>query len=215
MILAIFSSPSLLENLRNILYSLSTETENPGEYRTSIRQLNIKHVMEGVPLVMSLLQEVLRVKSVNLTGRMVLSDTLLKDRYLLKKDSFLLIPAAELHWSPSIWGATVNEFDPQRFVNDGRPGLPKIAPSASQGFGGGSALCPGRYFASIEIISMVVLFVLRFNITPVCGDWHVAPGQPHIITAILHPSEGFEGNITEREGYKSQVWDFSFTESVS
>lgn len=59
MIVAIFSNPSLLENLRNILYALSTETENPGEYRTSIRQLNIKHVMEGVPLVMSLLQEVL------------------------------------------------------------------------------------------------------------------------------------------------------------
>lgn len=207
-IVAIFSNSSLLENLRNRLYALSTEKENPGEYRTSIRQLNIKHVMEYVPSVMSLLQEVFRVKSTNATGRVVLSDTLLEDRYLLKKGSFLLLPAAELHWSPSIWGATVDEFDPQRFMSDQQPGLPKVAPSALRGFGGGSAMCPGRYFASIEIISWVVLFVLRFNISPVCGDWHVAPGHPHIITSILSPSEDFEVSITEREEYKSQVWDF-------
>lgn len=80
-------------------------------------------------------------KSSNATCQIVLNDTLLKDKYLLKKYSFLLISAAELHWSPSIWGTTVNEFDPQRFVKYQQPRLPKIAPSAFRGFGGGPALC--------------------------------------------------------------------------
>ena len=45
--------------------------------------------------------------------RVVLKDTRLENQYLLKKDSILLIPSAELHNNPSVWGPTLKDFDPQ------------------------------------------------------------------------------------------------------
>jgi cytochrome P450 len=45
-----------------------------------------------------------------------------------------------------------------------------IHPAAFRGFGGGKTLCPGRHFATNEILLFTALIVHGFDITPLEGD---------------------------------------------
>lgn len=62
----------------------------------------------------------------------------------------------------------MDEFYHKRFVKE-----PKIKhdPVAFRAFGGGATLCPGRHFASTEILAFASIILLRFDIKPVTGSW--------------------------------------------
>jgi cytochrome P450 len=38
-------------------------------------------------------------------------------------------------------------------------------------FGGGKTLCPGRHFATNEVLAVVAMFIVRLDMTPVGGEW--------------------------------------------
>ena len=207
----IYSNVTLLEELRSRLSAFIVASSDPTNLSITVRHLNITHVMEGCPLLVSLLQEVLRMQSANAAGRIVLKDTLLDGRYLLKKDSVLLIPAAELHTNSAVWGPTVNEFDPKRFMKQGGP---KIPASAFRAFGGGTALCPGRFFALTEILSIVAMMVLQYDLKPVGGKWIIPKSQPNILTSVLSPDQDVRVIVVGREGYGDSRWNFTLTGSA-
>ena len=110
-------------------------------------QVNIAETIAGYPLLASLVQETLRVQSTNASEHLLLKDTLLEDQYLLKRDSILLIPSAELHKSASVWGPTFKDFDPQRFMQKRINGV-KVPASAYRAYESGALMCPGRYLAA-------------------------------------------------------------------
>ncbi|RDL36936.1 uncharacterized protein BP5553_04369 [Venustampulla echinocandica] len=56
-------------------------------------------------------------------------------------------------------------------------------------YGGGSAICSGRFFAKQEILAAVVLIVLKFEIEP--RGWFTHHGKKSIREA--KPDEGFAG----------------------
>lgn len=215
-ITSIYSDPLLLTSLRDKLSAFVSASPSPVTPNKTVYRLDITEVIRGCPLLVSLVQEVLRMQSTNAAGRMVLEDTLLDGRYLLRKGSTVLIPAAQLHNDGSIWGESVGEFKPSRFIKQaGRHRETRIPASAFRAFGGGTALCPGRFFATTEILSLVAMLVLRYDIAPVGGKWNVPKGRSHIITSVLSPEQDVEVTVTEREGYEHVVWDFVLTESVS
>ncbi|KAI4114384.1 MAG: hypothetical protein LQ338_008016, partial [Usnochroma carphineum] len=45
---------------------------------------------------------------------------------------------------------------------------------AFRAFGGGTTLCPGRQFATTEILATVVTMIMRYDFIPAEGRW-VAP----------------------------------------
>jgi cytochrome P450 len=116
--------------------------------------------MKDIPILFSVLQESLRHRSSGAGARLVLEDTLVDDNYLLKKDSFLMILNHELHFSAQAWGSTAQKFSGERFS----PTSKKIPPGAFRGFGGGVNLCPGRFFAITEIMVLVAMLVMRYDI---------------------------------------------------
>ncbi|EXV05688.1 cytochrome P450 [Metarhizium robertsii] len=110
------------------------------------------------PTLVAVFRESLRIGSENFSVRLIKEDVLLADRYFLKKDAVVQIAGGIIHAAKSIWGDDADEFNPQRFL------APKaqsggIHPAAFRGFGSGKTLCPGRHFATNEILLFAALIV--------------------------------------------------------
>lgn len=127
----IFSDPVVLEEVRAaVLPLVETKMDRHG----LIHEMNVGKIRE-VPILSSILHESLRHYGSGTGTRIVMEDTLLDNKYLLKEDTFIFMPNKSYHFSPSAWGSTVDEFDPHRFTTSKRP------PGAFRGFGGGANLC--------------------------------------------------------------------------
>ena len=105
---------------------------------------------------------------------MVKENTLLTDHYFLKKGAVVQIAGGVIHADQSIWGDNVEDFNPGRFLESrqqsGNAKQNQIHPAAFRAFGGGKTLCPGRHFAMNEILSLVALVVLIFDIQAPDGN---------------------------------------------
>ena len=204
----VYSQPSLLEEIRAAVACYIHTSKDSQDKLTF--NVNIAEVIPGCPLLESLVQETLRAQSTNASGRIVLQDTLLENRYLLKKDSILLIPSAELHSDASVWGPSHKEFDPWRFLNRRAKGAKQPA-SAYRAFGSGDAVCPGRFFATNEIITILVIMVLKYDLSPGSEErWVMPKSHPHITTSILTPTKDIKVVSTGREGFEHVSWKFSW-----
>lgn len=199
----VYSNPPLLTKIRQHVDSLSHDTH--GKFVT----INVPDVIAGCRLLGSLVQEVLRVHSTNAAGRVVLQDTLIEERYLLKKDALLFIPSANIHHSESAWGPTASTFDPERFLQDSDPkSAHKVPGYAYRAFGSGASVCPGRHFATYEILTILIITVLRFDIIPVRRSWEMPKTKSHITTSIMTPIEDVEVRLKQREEMRGMEWAF-------
>lgn len=169
MVYHLYSDPVALEDCRQelskVISNVTTTTEN-GE-TTKVHTIDMSQVKVSCPVLLSTLQEVLRTHTIGISTRLVMEDHMLDNKYLLKKGNTVMIPGPVQHTSTSAWGPNVNDFDHRRFL----PKNKRHNPVAFRGFGGGTTLCPGRHFASTEILAFTAMLILRFDITPVEGKW--------------------------------------------
>jgi cytochrome P450 len=107
--------------------------------------------------------------------RIALEDHMLDGKYLIKKGGTVMIPGHVQHSSAAIWGDDVAEFKHTRFVKT--PGSKRYNSVAFRGFGGGTTLCPGRHFATMEILLFATLLMLRFDVRLANGatEWPIPP----------------------------------------
>ena len=210
----VLSNAELLLDLRQQLEAFVYPHPQDGAQYHQAVSIEMAQVLKECPLLNSILEEVLRIRSSNASGRMVMRDTMLNDQYFLKAKSTVLIPSTSVHNNASIWGPSVKSFDPYRFVKQEDAQMPRQPAYAYRAFGGGAALCPGRYLASMEILSVLTIIVLRFDITPVdsrgvATPWWEPKSRPHILTSILSPAKDIPVLITEREKYRDCTWHFT------
>lgn len=148
----IYSDPRLLRDVRQEISEFMQTTYSPNGG-------NIKHILDitklqnACPTLVSTYREVLRTRTSASTSRWITEDTILADKYLLKKDSVLLIPGAVIHADP-VWGPDAKEFNPRRFM-----GKSDLKAGANRSWGGGHTLCPGRFFATTEVTSSAAMMV--------------------------------------------------------
>lgn len=165
----VYSDPAVLEDCRR-------ELERIVEVADGFSTIDITSVKTKCPALLSTLQEVLRFRHIGVSARVVLQEEkLLGDQYRLKKGSMLMIPTPVYHSDPGVWGPTVSEFDHRRFAPEGAGSNGNTTKSTKKGpnartsyrpFGGGHVLCPGRHFATTEILAFAALAILRFDIEP-------------------------------------------------
>ncbi|KAJ3101753.1 hypothetical protein HK100_004490 [Physocladia obscura] len=76
------------------------------------------------------------------------------------------ISAVGMHYNPNIWGPTVNEFKPERFLEDGdlEFSTTKLGFAA---FSEGPRACVGKKFAQIEFVTLLTLVSQKYT-------WRVA-----------------------------------------
>ena len=202
----VYSQPTLLEEVRAaIAPHIQLSPQGP------TRHVNIAEVAAECPLVASIVHETLRVQSVGTSTRKVLKDTLIDGQYLLKQGSTVLMPSAELHNTSSVWGSSSTAFDARRFCPNQKLEAKKPT-SEYRAFGGGSFLCPGRFLAVNEIIIILVIMVLKYDLDPVDQDhsWSWPRSQSDLATALLAPADDIRVKIRERKGYEAGPGEWAF-----
>lgn len=198
-VLHVFADPDLLVRVRDELQGITSRGEEDG---SEISTLAIDDLCKKCPLLVAVYRECLRLNSDNNSIRVVKETTILADRWYLAQGSIVQIAGGVIHADPSIWGSNVNEFDPSRFLRgsrgvDGterRKEQRQFHPAAFRAFGGGKTLCPGRHFAMAEILSLVALIVLQFDMGAPGGGRISVPAKNDAVLPvhILEPVEPVE-----------------------
>ncbi|KAJ6111892.1 hypothetical protein N7523_007953 [Penicillium sp. IBT 18751x] len=209
----IYSRPELLNDLRKEveLNALSVRTDG-----TLV--IDIGALRGRCPLLLSTFQEILRTRTMSSPTRYVTQDTLIAEKYLLKAGSLVTMPSIEMGKQPEVWGETADEFDARRFMK----GVASATRSGEREprrlggfmtFGVSPTICPGRHFASSEILGMVATMILRYHISPVSGIWEEPEKVLHSLVSIMNPVKGaFPVNVKRRREYQDAKWDFHVEE---
>ena len=205
MLCHIYSDASLLHHIRQ-------ELEMAGVSK-SVDQttwtLNVLAMRETCQLLHSTFQELLRVHAMGAGARYVREDVMLNNEYLLKKGMVVQMPMAVMHSDPRIWGPEVADFQPRRFMKQTDAARENRSQSvAYRPFGGGASLCPGRHFVTLEVMALTALMVLRFDITPSCGEWHIPPQrQESLATNVFPPHKDIRVKV-KRKGFEDMKWEY-------
>lgn len=191
---------------------VSTPSFTSSDPDSATHLIDITKLRAQCPLFVSVYQEAMRLNSTNASVRKVLADTIIGDKYLFAKDAIVQMPSAAIHNNPAFFGPDPQAFDPRRFVKPDPSTTkgPKRPPGAFRVFGGGATLCPGRHFASTEILGFVSALVMGFEIAPAGGGPWVLPKSvdSRLMTAILGPVGDVSVRVERRRGFEAARWGF-------
>ncbi|KAH7254211.1 cytochrome P450 [Fusarium redolens] len=197
LLISIFSRPDLLKEIRS---ELEATLEDPSSGTVS---LDCTTIREKCPIFMSTYDEVLRMTSGIATVRYTNEDTLIQDRWLLKKGAQVQMPTAFIHADPTTWGADADVFDHTRFLKSKvLTKEQKTRRSAAfRPFGGGNTLCPGRHFASYEVLTFAGSVLLGFDMSPTTESFIVPPmDRSKLPLTSLKPAGDITVNLSRRSG---------------
>ncbi|KAI0102133.1 cytochrome P450 [Nemania sp. FL0031] len=204
MIYNIYSDPEVLDECRKEVEQLVQVDKD------SISTIDLSKVKSSCPILLSTWQETLRHMHIGVSARVVAKDTMLDNKYLLKKDATVMVITPVLHSDISTWGPTAGEFNYRRFLRE--PGAQRAKPAAFRSFGGGTTLCPGRHFVSTEVMSFVAIFLLRFELKPATrhGKWVQPRMNLPMTSSMPTPKDKVPVEVTPRD---NREWRVSFSAS--
>lgn len=199
----VFSDAKLLTLVRDQAHAILMVSKYD-EFNTWT--IDLDRIAEA-PALTAVVHETVRFRSSGLAARIVQEDVMLEGRHLLKKGSYLMIPSRELHFSTKSWGESAGIFQPERFMTS-----KKANSGAFRGFGGGVNACPGKYFATLEIVMIIAMFVLRYDVIPKSGKW-VDPQQDmrNMSVTTSPPQKKVIVEVAPREGFGDGLWAFKLT----
>ncbi|KAM7202918.1 Cytochrome P450 [Naviculisporaceae sp. PSN 640] len=200
--------PGLRDQVRKEIDACTETTATKAADGSDIitKTVEITTLKEKCPLLLSAYQETLRYKAMGTSVREVLEDTTL-DGYLLKKGAMLQMPTRIIHTDETIWGPTVNDFNPRRFLPEEKANRPRDV--CFRSFGGGKTLCPGRHFATNEVLAVVAVFLSRFDMEPVDpkrGWIEPTSDKTNVASVIMEPDEDVKVNVRVRKGFEGVKW---------
>lgn len=204
MLVHIYSDSALLREVREELEARAVSVSAANK---TVRTLHAGSIREKCPLLSSVWQELLRVHARGASSRFVREDVMLDGKYLLKKNMVVQMPMAAMHLDPRIWGDDAACFQPRRFLDGNHKTARSTA--AYRPFGGGTSMCPGRHFVTLESLALTAYILLRFDVSPSKGPWFIpAAKQESLATNVFPPAEDIKVRIGKREGYEEVEWSF-------
>jgi hypothetical protein len=198
----IYSDPSVLAECREELSATVVNSDENGKEPT--RTIDISKVKTSCPIFLSTYKEVLRVYSTAVSARLVMENYMLDNQYLLKKGGTVMMPTPVQHRNSEIWGVDSNKFDHRRFVNS------KKSQAGLRAFGGGTTLCPGRHFATTEVLAFAAVMVMQYDVKPKAGQWlQPSHNKVEFWEATPSPDKDYEVVICSRDTHKpEEKWAF-------
>ncbi|KAL4984222.1 cytochrome P450 [Aspergillus falconensis] len=163
----LYSRPGLLQEIREEIMRYAVRVESTHTHMGRKFIIDIPALRDSCPLFVSAYQEILRTRSTTAVTRVVMEDTVLADRYILKKGGVVSIPASAMGADDAVWGPdSAREFNPRRYMKEINGTNPRRT-GGFMTFGVSPTICPGRHFASSEILALVAMVILRIDLTPV------------------------------------------------
>jgi cytochrome P450 len=125
----------------------------------------------------------------------------------------VMIPLRTIHQDPRTYGDRVQEFVPDRFLDDfiqrdssnvnAADGTSMETKASSvksmKPFGGGVTLCPGRHFAANETVAFIASALRRFDIQLVEGQKEAKPLTSYPVAGTFPPDRDVSVRIRLRE----------------
>ncbi|KAL0259298.1 hypothetical protein SLS55_005034 [Diplodia seriata] len=137
------------------------------------------------------------------------------EQYLLKKDAVVHMPSPAFHRNEGIWGAgsSAEAFDPRRFVKSVEKAEGGRRMAGFLAFGISPSLCPGRHFATGEVLALVAMLVLRFDVVPEReGVWREPRVDAKSAAASFYtPVEEVRVVFKPRKEFEGVQWAYSVT----
>ncbi|KAI0431593.1 cytochrome P450 [Xylaria sp. FL1042] len=219
MVFYVFSNSEILSELRQELSTVITTNRSDvtvGEQKIH-HTLDMMKVNTHCPILISTFRESMRLHSVGMSLRQVCKDTVINYSYCLKKDAMVLMPTIAIHTDPDVWGSDVLSFNYRRFlpISKSKSDTQKdrVSPAAFRSFGGGTTLCPGRHFATTQIIVWISMLVMRFDVEPSGGWVRPTTEKSNLANVIMRPDDDIEVKLTARNDYKDGTWDVRLASS--
>ncbi|KAJ5111165.1 hypothetical protein N7532_001700 [Penicillium argentinense] len=205
----LYSQPELLDEIREEIKQNALSVSENGTYR-----VDITAIKERCPLTLSTYQEILRWRTTTTPTRMVVKDTILSDQYLLKEGSFVSMPGSTLGRRPDVWGESAGVFNPRRFMKpdpskDESRKNERRRTGGFMPFGISPIICPGRHFASSEVLGISAMMIIRYDLDPAGGVWKAPSTDTMSMVSIMGAVKGeFPVSIRTRQEYQGTKWGF-------
>jgi len=123
--------------------------------------LELKHIPQ-LKYLEACLRETLRVQGpISLIAVTPKEDTVIGNKYRVKKGTGIIFNLPAFHQDPKVWGADAEVFRPERLLDGKFEALP---PNSFKPFGSGVRACIGRAFAEQEMLLATALILQRFQI---------------------------------------------------
>ncbi|KAK7961236.1 Cytochrome p450 family protein [Apiospora saccharicola] len=177
MLVEILSDPHLLSRVQQEIWNCTTPTTTE-DYGDDVRPdvpatLDVSRVLT-LPLLNSVYAECLRMRASVQAIRELRTEIRLGG-YTLKPGNLVMAPSCLAHYDEATWGLEghpASVFYADRFLRPvkGGDGYQFYNPAtAGQYFpyGGGAAICPGRFYAKAEMLVAVALFLFTLEVRPV------------------------------------------------
>lgn len=204
MLLLLHSTPGLLDDIRREIDACTKTTTETG---STIKTLDITTLKESCPLLLSSYQEILRYRSMGTSVREVMEETYLQ-QWVLKKGAMLQMPSRIIHQDVNLWGSNVDDFNPRRFLPEEKKSRPRDV--CFRAFGGGKTLCPGRHFATNEVLAAVAVFIARLDMSPVEGEWKLpTTANTNVAAVVMEPDNDIQVEIKTRQGFEDVKWSIN------
>lgn len=200
----IYSRPELLAEIRASLAEAVTSTAAPSSTSSpAARNAQTRHTLDLAKvkthsrILLAAFQEMQRTRASSASIRKVMADTTLEQQYVLKAGAYLQLPVRPVHHDPTLWGPDTAAFDPHRFVD---PAAPRLKSTSLLAWGFAPHMCPGRQFATAEVLVLVALVVLRFDVVPVDeAQWADEGLNVSSIASVLPPKKAKFVRFRERQ----------------
>jgi cytochrome P450/NADPH-cytochrome P450 reductase len=105
-----------------------------------------------------------------LFGLYAYEDTVIGNKYEIRKEDSVLVLLPSLHRSSSVWKGDVEAFEPERFEADNANKLP---PNAYKPFGNGQRACIGRPFAMQEATLVLSMILQNFELSQADANYQL------------------------------------------
>jgi hypothetical protein len=185
----LLADPELMAEVKNELDEFVRQSDG---------EIDVANMSEACPLLLATWFEVLRSHGGFSLGRYVHEDTMLTGKYLLKKGSYVLVPLRPHHSDRQIWGPTVDEFLPGRFLKEDRS-LDELQRRKLRVYGVFGTLCPGRYLAVHMAMALTVRLLLAFDMTRVDGSRTPPHESKDTVAGLATPAVDVEVEMRRRD----------------
>lgn len=212
MLMQIYSRSHLLSDIREEIapYVHISPCGERGPDGFPKLNINIDGLMKHCPLIKAAFYETMRMNMSGLGIREVIKDVVLKESasdaelfgkkrpqaYTIPAGSTLVLANGTMQMDQRIF-ANPEQFYPERFIEEGPDGAPRVTMKNLHTFGGGLYKCKGRYFAEKEVLIFASSLLVMWDVAPVNGEELEVPKMGYA-GASRSPLEDVRVRLTRR-----------------